>query len=65
MRSSLVEKLRNEEDGSDLVEYALILLFLVLSAVAMLSAAGQSIANLLGGGINTFSHAVSPSAGSP
>ncbi|MGA8027340.1 MAG: Flp family type IVb pilin [Bryobacteraceae bacterium] len=47
-----------EEDGQDLVEYALLLTFLVLGAIALLYALGGSIAALLGGSINKFSNAV-------
>lgn len=52
--SRLLSKLFREEDGQDMVEYALILTFLALAAVAVLLAAADGIQTLLGQGVNTF-----------
>ena|GEM_PF-3199012 len=54
MRCSLLKKLCAEDDGQDLVEYALMLVFIVLAASAVLMSAEGGIKTLLGGSINSF-----------
>lgn len=61
MSRSLWRKMCVEEDGQDLVEYALLLTFIVLSAMALLQATGASIAALLGGSVNKLSNATAAS----
>ena len=39
----LIEQFLNDEEGQDLVEYALLLVFLALAAIAVLPAVGSSI----------------------
>jgi Flp pilus assembly pilin Flp len=44
--SELIKKLVYEEEGQDLVEYALLLVFLALAAITALPALGQAISNV-------------------
>jgi len=44
--SELIKRLVYEEEGQDLVEYALLLVFLALAAVASLPILGQAVSNV-------------------
>jgi pilus assembly protein Flp/PilA len=52
MITSLLKAFWQEEDGQDMVEYALLLAFIALAAVALLSGAGTKI-NAIWTTINT------------
>jgi pilus assembly protein Flp/PilA len=43
MSHSLLRSFFKEDDGQDLVEYSLLLAFIALAAIALLSAAGNSV----------------------
>jgi Flp pilus assembly pilin Flp len=43
MTNSILAALWQEEEGQDLVEYSLLLAFIALAAIALLSAAGNSV----------------------
>jgi Flp pilus assembly pilin Flp len=43
MTNSILSALWQEEEGQDLVEYSLLLAFIALAAIALLSAAGNSV----------------------
>ena len=43
MINSILAALWQEEEGQDLVEYSLLLAFIALAAIALLSAAGNSV----------------------
>ena len=42
----LIKRLFHEEEGQDLVEYALLLVFLALAAIAALPILGQAVSNV-------------------
>ena len=44
--SDLLKRFVFEEDGQDLVEYALLLVFLALSAIAALPVLGEAVSNV-------------------
>jgi Flp pilus assembly pilin Flp len=44
--SDLLKRLVREEQGQDLVEYALLLVFLALAAIAVLPTLGQAVNNV-------------------
>jgi Flp pilus assembly pilin Flp len=44
--SESIKRLVYEEEGQDLVEYALLLVFLALAAITALPALGQAISNV-------------------
>ena len=44
--SESIKRLIYEEEGQDLVEYALLLVFLALSAITALPALGQAVSNV-------------------
>lgn len=47
-----------DEQGQDLIEYALLMAFVALGAVALLTGLGGSISNMFGKTNNTLSSAV-------
>ena len=44
--SELLKKFLREEEGQDLVEYALLLVFLALAAITALPVLGQAVSNV-------------------
>ena len=42
----ILKKLIDDEEGQDLVEYALLLVFLALAAITALPALGQAVSNV-------------------
>ncbi|MFN8007886.1 MAG: Flp family type IVb pilin [Terriglobia bacterium] len=44
--SHLLKRFIREEEGQDLVEYALLLVFLALTAIAALPVLGQAVSNV-------------------
>ena len=44
--SELLKKFVKEEEGQDLVEYALLLVFLALAAITALPVLGQAVSNV-------------------
>lgn len=44
--TSLLKKFMNDEEGQDLVEYALLLVFLALAAITALPTLGQAVSNV-------------------
>jgi len=46
MTNSILAALWQEEEGQDLVEYSLLLAFIALAAIALLSAAGNSVKSI-------------------
>jgi len=44
--SELMKKFLREEEGQDLVEYALLLVFLALAAITALPVLGQAVSNV-------------------
>jgi Flp pilus assembly pilin Flp len=44
--SELIKRFVYEEEGQDLVEYALLLVFLALAAITALPALGQAVSNV-------------------
>jgi pilus assembly protein Flp/PilA len=44
--SELMKRFVKEEEGQDLVEYALLLVFLALAAITALPALGQAVSNV-------------------
>ena len=50
----LIKKLMKEEEGQDLVEYALLLVFLALAAIAILPTLGNSVNNVFSRSASTL-----------
>jgi len=46
MITSILKAFWQEEDGQDMVEYALLLAFVALAAVALLGGVGKSVSNM-------------------
>jgi len=57
MMTSVLQAFWQEEDGQDLVEYALLLAFIALAAVAILTSLGTGIATLFTDISKTLSNA--------
>jgi Flp pilus assembly pilin Flp len=51
---SLLKRFLKEEQGQDLVEYALLLVFLALAAITMLQALGQAVNNVFSQSASTL-----------
>jgi Flp pilus assembly pilin Flp len=51
---SLLKRFLKEEQGQDLVEYALLLVFLALAAITMLPALGQAVNNVFSQSASTL-----------
>jgi pilus assembly protein Flp/PilA len=50
----IMEKLISDEQGQDLVEYALLLVFLALAAIAVLPTLGQAVNNVFSQSASTL-----------
>ncbi|MCI0626319.1 MAG: Flp family type IVb pilin [Acidobacteria bacterium] len=50
----LMKKFMKEEEGQDLVEYALLLVFLALAAIAVLPTLGQAVNNVFSQSASTL-----------
>jgi len=53
--SDLLKRFLQEEQGQDLVEYALLLVFLALAAIAVLPTLGQAVNNVFSNSASTLS----------
>ena len=62
MMTSVLTAFWQEEDGQDLVEYALLLAFIALAAVAILTSLGQGISTLFTDISKTLSNATPASS---
>ncbi len=52
--SDLLKRFLQEEQGQDLVEYALLLVFLALAAIAVLPTLGQAVNNVFSESASTL-----------
>jgi len=50
----LLKRFAQEEQGQDLVEYALVLVFLALAAIAVLPTLGQAVNNVFSSSASTL-----------
>lgn len=62
MNTSALQAFWREEDGQDLIEYALLMAFIALAAVAVLGSLQGSVKSLWNSVSNALSNAVTASA---
>ncbi len=56
----LLKKFMKDEEGQDLVEYALLLVFLALAAIAVLPTLGSAVNNVFSQSASTLSRFLNP-----